>query len=96
MISRIDPEAFEACFRRWIASVVEHTEGELIAIDGKTLRGSYDRDDDKAALCMVSAWASVAVQAVSWLEAVRGHWGIENQVALGLGCELRRGWQSDP
>ena len=38
--------------------MVEHTDGELIAIDGKTLRGSYDRDDDKAALCMVSAWAS--------------------------------------
>jgi predicted transposase YbfD/YdcC len=30
----------------------------LIAIDGKTLRGSYDSADDKAALCMVSAWAS--------------------------------------
>ena len=58
VISRIDPEAFEACFRRWIAAVVEHTDGELIAIDGKTLRGSYDRDDDKATLCMVSAWAS--------------------------------------
>ncbi len=58
VISRIDPEAFEACFRRWIAAVVEHTDGELIAIDGKTLRGSYDTDDDKAALCMVSAWAS--------------------------------------
>ena len=58
VISRIDPEAFEACFRRWIASVVEQTAGEVVAIDGKTLRGSYDRDDDKAALCMVSAWAS--------------------------------------
>lgn len=59
VISRIDPEAFETCFRCWIASVVEHTEGELIAIDGKTLRGSYDHTDDKAALCMVSAWASI-------------------------------------
>ena len=58
VISRIDPEAFEACFRRWIAAVVEHTDGELIAIDGKTLRGSYDRGDGKAALSMVSAWAS--------------------------------------
>lgn len=58
VISRIDPHAFEQCFRHWIASVVEHTDGELIAIDGKTLRGSYDSDDDKAALCMVSAWAS--------------------------------------
>lgn len=59
VISRIDPEAFEACFRHWIASIVEHTDGELISIDGKTLRGSYDTGDDKAALCMVSAWASV-------------------------------------
>ncbi len=58
VISRINPEAFEACFRRWIAQVVEHTQGELISIDGKTLRGSYDHTDDKAALCMVSAWAS--------------------------------------
>ena len=56
VISRINPEAFEACFRGWITAVVEHTDGELISIDGKTLRGSYD--DDKAALCMVSAWAS--------------------------------------
>ncbi len=58
VISLIDPEAFETCFRRWVATVVEQTQGELIAIDGKTLRGSYDRDDDKAALCMVSAFAS--------------------------------------
>jgi predicted transposase YbfD/YdcC len=58
VISRIDPDAFEACFRHWVASVVEETDGELIAIDGKTLRGSYDRGDEKATLCMVSAWAS--------------------------------------
>ena len=59
VLSRIDPVAFEACFRRWTASVVEHTQGEVIAIDGKTLRGSYDARNEKAALCMVSAWASV-------------------------------------
>lgn len=58
VISRIKPQAFEACFRRWVAAVVEQTPGEVIAIDGKTLRGSYDTHDQKAALCMVSAWAS--------------------------------------
>ncbi|QXD15530.1 ISAs1 family transposase [Rhodocaloribacter litoris] len=58
VISRINPEAFETCFRHWVASVVEGTTGELICIDGKTLRGSYDAQDEKAALCMVSAWAS--------------------------------------
>lgn len=56
VISRIDPDAFEACFRSWITSVIEHTEGELISIDGKTLRGSNDHG--KAALCLVSAWAN--------------------------------------
>ena len=59
VLSHIDPDAFEACFRRWTCSVVEQTDGEVIAIDGKTLRGSYDAREEKAALCMVSAWASV-------------------------------------
>ena len=39
-------------------AVQEVTENRLIAIDGKTLRGSYDRRDGKAAIHMVSAWAS--------------------------------------
>jgi predicted transposase YbfD/YdcC len=38
--------------------VQEVTENRLIAIDGKTLRGSYDRRDGKAAIQMVSAWAT--------------------------------------
>ena len=33
-------------------------KGEVIAIDGKTLRHSYDRAEDKAAIHMVSAWAT--------------------------------------
>jgi len=36
----------------------EKTEGEIVAIDGKTLRRSYDSASNKAALHMVSAWAS--------------------------------------
>jgi predicted transposase YbfD/YdcC len=57
VISRLDPVAFEVCFRDWIAAAVVHSEGELIAIDGKTHRGSYDERDGKAALHTVSAWA---------------------------------------
>ncbi len=34
------------------------TSQEIVAIDGKTLRGSYDTSDDKAAIHMVSAWAA--------------------------------------
>jgi hypothetical protein len=37
---------------------VQFSEGEVVAIDGKTLRQSYDSADDKAAIHMVSAWAS--------------------------------------
>ena len=57
VISRLDPAAFETCFRDWIAAAVAKGQGELISIDGKTLRGSYDRSDEKAPLHMVSAWA---------------------------------------
>ena len=57
VISQLDPERFETCFREWMAAAVNQSEGELIAIDGKTLRGSYDRADGKASLHMISAWA---------------------------------------
>jgi predicted transposase YbfD/YdcC len=54
----LDPEAFEACFSRWVRSACEHIDEEVVAIDGKTLRRSYDRESNKAALHMVSARAS--------------------------------------
>jgi len=54
----LDPEAFEARFSRWVREACEHVDGEVVAIDGKTLRRSYDRESSKAALHMVSAWAS--------------------------------------
>jgi len=54
----LDPAAFEKCLLSWILAVQEVTEDRLIAIDGKTLRGSYDRRDGKAAIHMVSAWAT--------------------------------------
>jgi predicted transposase YbfD/YdcC len=58
VISAIEPEAFERGFARWVEGVATKTAGELVAIDGKSLRRSYDKDDPKAMLHMVSAWAS--------------------------------------
>jgi predicted transposase YbfD/YdcC len=58
VLARLDPAAFEKCLLGWIRAVQEVTENRLIAIDGKTLRGSYDRGDGKAAIHMVSAWAA--------------------------------------
>lgn len=57
VLARLDPGEFEKALLGWIQAVQQLTENRLIAIDGKTLRGSYDRRDGKAALHMVSAWA---------------------------------------
>ena len=56
----LDPEEFSRCFTRWVQAIGEVTEGEVVAIDGKTLRRSFDRASSKAAIHMVSAWASSA------------------------------------
>lgn len=54
----LDPEQFSRCFIGWVKAISEVTEGEVVAIDGKTLRRSFDRASSKAAIHMVSAWAS--------------------------------------
>lgn len=58
VFARLDPEAFARCFLAWVEAVREATNGEVIAIDGKTLRHSFDRAIEKAAIHMVSAWAT--------------------------------------
>jgi predicted transposase YbfD/YdcC len=57
VFSLIKPEEFKACFLGWVQEVSRKTEGEIIAIDGKTIRGSQDRINGKKAIHMVSAWA---------------------------------------
>jgi len=54
----LDPEAFEQCFLSWVAELSEASGGRLIAIDGKTIRGSLDRANTKAGVHMVSAWCN--------------------------------------
>jgi predicted transposase YbfD/YdcC len=54
----IDPDAFEACFTAWAQSFAETFEREVVAIDGKTLRRSFDRGRAQGPLHLVSAWAS--------------------------------------
>lgn len=60
LFARIDPQQFQSCFLSWVKSVNKITEGEVIAIDGKTLRHSYDQGADKGAIHMVSAWATAS------------------------------------
>ena len=58
VFSLLQPEAFEACFRDWVEAIRTVIPGEVIAIDGKTLRRSHDRGKGLAALHLVSAWAT--------------------------------------
>ncbi len=58
VFAQIEPEALQRCFQRWVKEIVKDTGGQVIPIDGKTMRGSYDRTSNQSALHVVSAWAS--------------------------------------
>ena len=58
VFSRLDPEALGACLMSWTAQLHQKTAGEVVALDGKTLRQSFDSATGSAALHLVRAWAS--------------------------------------
>ncbi len=58
LFARLDPDEFQKGFAGWIESIRQATDREVVAIDGKTLRRSYDRAKGKSALHMVHAWAT--------------------------------------
>src|SRR5665213_3086246 len=54
----MDPKALEEAFRAWAAAIARLTQGEVVAIDGKTLRRSFREAGDNSFVHMVSAWAT--------------------------------------
>lgn len=58
VFARLNPQQLQQSFLEWVRSLVGLSGGQVIAIDGKTLRQSYDSADGKGAIHMVSAWAS--------------------------------------
>lgn len=58
LFQRLDPLAFQACFHSWMSALSESLGLKTIAIDGKTLRHSFDTANAKSALHLVSAWAT--------------------------------------
>jgi predicted transposase YbfD/YdcC len=58
VFGRLNPEQFQQCFLNWIKSISNITSGEVVAIDGKTLRHSYDKGANKKAIHMVSGATS--------------------------------------
>ena len=58
LFERLDPAEFQKGFLGWIGALHEATERQVIAIDGKSLRRSFDRAGGKSALHLVHAWAT--------------------------------------
>jgi predicted transposase YbfD/YdcC len=53
----LDPDALEAALQAFVRDLAGESAGTHVAIDGKTLRRSFDRAAEQAAIHMVSAWA---------------------------------------
>jgi len=58
LLARISPTALKQSFDSWLSSLVLDLGAQVIPIDGKTVKGSYVRNDSHSALHLVSAWAS--------------------------------------
>jgi len=58
LFMKLDPKEFEKCFRNWAMGIEKRVEQEGISIDGKRVRHSYDKQNEKSAIHMVSAWAT--------------------------------------
>jgi predicted transposase YbfD/YdcC len=58
VLGALKPGEFQECLLSWISALHEVTKGQVVAIDGKTLRRSFDTASSKVAIHMVSAWAT--------------------------------------
>jgi len=56
LFSAIDSKKFESCFIEWVNSLSTFSKGQVVAIDGKTIRGAKSKGS-KSPIHMVSAWA---------------------------------------
>jgi len=58
VFARIDPAEFEQCFRDWVKAIGQLLPGEIISIDGKTVKHSGSKSKGKKAIHIVNAWAN--------------------------------------
>ncbi len=70
VLAAIKPAEFQKCLLSWITALHEITDGQIVAIDGKTLRRSFDAASSKSAIHMVS-------------DTSVGAWATANQITLG-------------
>jgi len=60
VFARVDTVHFQLCFTSWVQAVFQATDGQVVALDGKTIRRSHDRTNNQKAIHMVSAWATAS------------------------------------
>lgn len=60
LLAAIRPEQLDGCLNTWLQGWKGRRRNEVVAVDGKTLRRSFDRASGKAAVHMISAWATDA------------------------------------
>jgi predicted transposase YbfD/YdcC len=58
VFARLRPETLQQCFLSWVQAMFEWQDGQLVRVDGKTLRGSYEHSGKRGMIHRVSAWAS--------------------------------------
>jgi predicted transposase YbfD/YdcC len=58
VLAQLDADELTRCFLAWTEALREVAGGEVVSIEGKTLRRSFDRSPSTATIQMVSAWAS--------------------------------------
>ena len=58
VFAQLNPVEFQKSFVNWMKAIQKATSGQLVSIDGKTLRRSHDRGLGQGPIHMVSAWAS--------------------------------------
>ncbi|BDA01000.1 ISAs1-like element IS1358 family transposase [Vibrio cholerae] len=68
VMGMINPVALQRSFIAWMKDCHTLTDGEVIAIDGKTLRGSYDRSKGKGTIHMVNAFATANRMSIGQLK----------------------------
>jgi predicted transposase YbfD/YdcC len=58
VMAAVDPQAFAACFRAWVEALVSALKGEVIAVDGKAIKGAYEAASRTTPLYLVHVWAT--------------------------------------
>lgn len=58
VFSMLDPKEFQECFVNWVESLRKHVSSEIVSIDGKTLRRSFDKANGTLPFHIVSAWSN--------------------------------------